>query len=130
VRFTVGRTLDGPYRSFILRFCHAGLLISLIAIPFISSLTSSILIAIGFGLSYGLIYPSLNAEVLTICPAQHRGKVSGALTLVFETGFRGYAPIAGSLIVLSGYSALFWTTALIYLAGLFIYYLHKRHLSL
>lgn len=125
IRFAGGRFSDGSRRFQILAVCHAGLLITLILIPHIRSSISSIIFATTFGLSYGLLYPSLNGFVLTNTPQSLRGKISGVLTLLFEVGFRGFALLAGTVSHLIGYSYMFYLLALLYFIGIFIYYVLK-----
>lgn len=103
--------------------CHIGLLIAVYLITMISGIGTSLAISILFGLSYGLLYPMTNAYVLTQVSKRSRGVVTGALTMLFEGGFRGYALVAGIVAHHFGFIYMFYTLLVFYVSGAMIYYM-------
>lgn len=127
VRLFIGSLSDGVHRNMILYFCHAALLIALCALASIRSELSSLVVSIIFGLSYGLLFPAVNAIIMGLAPSSERGKISGMLAVVYEFGFRGVPVALGTLVFYVGYVAMFYTVALGYLAALcFLLYCQHR----
>ena len=126
LRLVLFRLLSDAARHRLLVFCHTGIILTLLAIPLIRSIWSSVALAVAFGLSYGLLYPTMNALVLNRTAEHWRGRVSGLLTLLFESGFRGFALIAGTVSFYLGYAAMFYVLAAVYSLGLFFYWLLDR----
>lgn len=99
-----------------LRTCHLILLATLVCIPFMHGRAHAIVLGIGFGLSYGWLYPALNSLAFNRVPAEARGKLAGWLMVAFEIGFR-LGPIGmGALITYGGYGAMFFGVAVVYVA--------------
>ncbi len=122
IRLFGGRHSDGKHKGVIVLACHIGLLIAVYLITKISGIGTSLTISILFGLSYGLLYPMINAYVLTQVNKRSRGIVTGALTMLFESGFRGYALVAGIVAHHFGFIYMFYTLLLFYTLGAVIYY--------
>lgn len=107
VRLFLGHLSDGVHRDKILGICFVMMLCALAAVPFIRSEMMSLGISVLFGLSYGLIFPSVNAQLIEMVDAKKRGKTSGILAVVYEIGFRGMPVLAGSLVFYIGYNQMF-----------------------
>ncbi len=122
IRLFGGRHSDGKHKGVIVLACHIGLLIAVYLITKISGIGTSLAISILFGLSYGLLYPMINAYVLTQVSKGARGVVTGALTMLFEGGFRGYALVAGIVAHHFGFIYMFYTLLIFYALGAVIYY--------
>ncbi len=123
VRLLMGSLTDGIYRDRILMVCHAVLVLVLLGMTGIRSESSSLLVSIIFGLSYGLLYPAVNAKIMEMAPAGEHGKISGLLTMVYELGFRGVPMILGAVILHISYTVMFYLLALGYfLAVCFLLY--------
>ncbi len=123
IRLFGGRHSDGKHKGVIVMACHIGLLIAVYLITMISGIGTSLAISILFGLSYGLLYPMTNAYVLTQVSKRSRGVVTGALTMLFEGGFRGYALVAGIVAHHFGFIYMFYTLLVFYVSGAMIYYM-------
>ena len=123
IRLLGGKHSDGKYKGVIVVVCNIGLLAVLYLITHINSLATSLLISIMFGGFYGLLYPMTNAYVLTKVGAKVRGTVTGALTMLFEAGFRGYALVAGVVAHHLGFHMMFYSMILFYGIGVLAYYL-------
>ncbi|MFL0809531.1 MAG: MFS transporter [Agarilytica sp.] len=127
VRLFIGHHTDGIHRDKILKVCFVVMLFSLAALPFIRSEFASLLISICFGLSYGLIFPSVNAQIIEMVDADKRGKSSGILAVVYEVGFRGMPVLAGSLVFYIGYTQMFYTLCVAFgLSILFLLYTKRK----
>lgn len=122
IRLFGGRHSDGKHKGVIVLACHIGLLIAVYLITTISSISTSLAVSILFGLSYGLLYPMTNAYVLTQVSKRSRGVVTGALTMLFEGGFRGYALVAGIVAHHFGFINMFYTLLVFYALGAIVYY--------
>ncbi len=123
VRLLMGSLTDGKYRGRILMVCHTVLVLTLLGMTGIRSDSSSLFVSIIFGLSYGLLYPAVNAKLMAMVPAGDHGKISGLLTMIYELGFRGVPMILGSVILYVSYTVMFYMLALGYfLAVCFLLY--------
>ncbi len=123
IRIVGGKHSDGKYKGLIVAACNIGLLVVLYLITFIDSTNVSVVVSVFFGLFYGLLYPMTNAFVLTKVGTKARGLVTGALTMLFEGGFRGYALVAGVIAHNLGFMTMFYSMILFYGIGVAIYYL-------
>ena len=70
-------------------------------------------IGLAFGLSHGLVYPSLNAIAVTGVAAHERGRIMAIFTGSFNLGVWGGATAFGMLATFVGYEAVFICTAAI-----------------
>jgi MFS family permease len=64
--------------------------------------------AVGMGLAFALIYPSLSLVVVNSVPDSRRGSALGTFTAFFDIGFAVGGPLTGLAASLGGYSAAFW----------------------
>jgi MFS family permease len=70
-------------------------------------------IGLAFGLSHGLVYPSLNAIAVTGVAPHERGRIMAIFTGSFSLGVWGGATAFGMLAAFAGYEAVFVCTAAI-----------------
>ncbi len=104
----------------VLAVCHAILLLTLLLVPAMHTRQQALLLGIGFGISYGWLYPALSSLAFNRVPAHARAKVAGWLVMAFECGFR-LSPIGlGAVITFAGYRAMFFSLAIGYAAVLLI----------
>ncbi|THB68864.1 MAG: MFS transporter [Gammaproteobacteria bacterium] len=121
IRIIGGGITDGRHRDRVVIFCHIGLMLTLFLITLIRSGGFSLFVSVIFGLSYGLLYPTTNAMVLTNSKESVRGRVSGLLTMLFEAGFRGFALIAGAVVGAAGYFSMFYFLLAFYVVGVLLF---------
>lgn len=113
------RLVGGYYASrllhpIVLHICHGVLLATLFAVPWMHTKYWAILLGLAFGVSYGWLYPALNALAFNRLPPETRGKVAGWMVTAYEVGFR-LSPIGfGALIDQSGYHAMFFGLVITY----------------
>ncbi len=126
VRLFTGSLSDGAYRRVVLSVCHVGLLLAVCALASIRSETSALVVSVIFGLSYGLLFPAVNAAIIGLSPVSERGKISGVLTMVYEFGFRGVPVVLGTVVYQMGYAVMFYAVAASYVLAL-CYLLYCQH---
>jgi MFS family permease len=83
--------------------------LSLIALA--NSLAIALVGAVGMGLAFALIYPSLSLIVVNNVTDTRRGSALGTFTAFFDIGFAVGGPLTGLAASLGGYSAAFWLGA-------------------
>jgi MFS family permease len=64
--------------------------------------------AVGMGMAFALIYPSLSLVVVNDVPEARRGSALGTFTAFFDVGVGVGGPLAGLAASLGGYPAAFW----------------------
>ena len=74
--------------------------------------------AVGMGLAFALIYPSLSLVVVNSVPDSRRGSALGTFTAFFDIGFAVGGPLTGLAASLGGYSAAFWLGSAFALAAI------------
>ena len=121
----VVRSVGGYYAHWllgpmVLRICHGLLLLTVLALPWISSRDHALLLAVAFGLSYGWLYPALSSLGYSRAPAHMSGKVGAWLVMAFEIGFRLSPVLLGTLITQGGYGVMFFGLAVLYCALLIV----------
>ncbi|MFL0801962.1 MAG: MFS transporter [Agarilytica sp.] len=114
VRLTLGGLSDGAHRNRIMAICHGTLCLALLGFASIRSETTAFVVAIIFGLSYGLLFPAVNAALMGMAKPHERGKVSGWLAMVYEFGFRGLPILLGSVVYHISYTAMYYLLAMSY----------------
>lgn len=82
--------------------------VGLALIALAHSLVLALAGAIGMGLAFALIYPSLSLVVVNSVPDSRRGSALGTFTAFFDIGFAVGGPLTGLAASLGGYSAAFW----------------------
>jgi MFS family permease len=82
--------------------------IGLALIALADSLPVALAGAVGMGLAFALIYPSLSLVVVNSVPDSRRGSALGTFTAFFDIGFAVGGPLTGLAASLGGYSAAFW----------------------
>jgi MFS family permease len=82
--------------------------IGLSLIAFAHSLALALVGAVGMGLAFALIYPSLSLIVVNNVADSRRGSALGTFTAFFDIGFAVGGPLTGVAASLGGYSAAFW----------------------
>jgi MFS family permease len=73
-----------------------------------NSLAVALVGAVGMGLAFALLYPSLSLVVVSAVPESRRGSALGTFTAFFDIGFAVGGPLTGLAASLGGYSAAFW----------------------
>lgn len=98
---------------------------SLVALAFAGSLAIFIIVAILYGLGYGVINPLLNALVFQLSPVSRRGTANATFYLAMDIGMGSGSILLGLLPQIlpeaSGYPAIFLTSAVIALIGAGLY---------
>lgn len=114
VRLVGGYFANRLLRPSVLRICHAMLLVIMLAIPWMHTQYQAVLLGMAFGVSYGWLYPALNALAFNRLPPEARGKIAGWMVTGYEVGYR-LSPIGfGALISYSGYHAMFFGLVVMY----------------
>jgi MFS family permease len=72
------------------------------------SLALALVGAVGMGIAFALIYPSLSLIVVNGVADSRRGAALGTFTAFFDIGFAVGGPLTGLAASLGGYSAAFW----------------------
>ena len=85
--------------------------VGLTLIALADSLAVALAGAVGMGLAFALIYPSLSLVVVNRVPDDRRGAALGTFTAFFDIGFAVGGPLTGLAASLGGYSAAFWLGA-------------------
>ncbi|MFL5892080.1 MAG: MFS transporter [Solirubrobacterales bacterium] len=85
--------------------------VGLTLIALADSLTVALAGAVGMGIAFALIYPSLSLVVVNGVPDDRRGAALGTFTAFFDIGFAVGGPLTGLAASLGGYSAAFWLGA-------------------
>ena len=92
--------------------------VGLALIALAHSLALALAGAIGMGLAFALIYPSLSLVVVNSVPDSRRGSALGTFTAFFDIGFAVGGPLTGLAASLGGYSAAFWLGSAFALAAI------------
>lgn len=79
------------------------------------------LVALFYGVGYGLAYPSLNAFVVDHTPLENRGTALGIFSASVDTGSFLGPIIAGFLSDHFGFREMFWSVSLFPLGGLVLF---------
>jgi MFS family permease len=82
--------------------------VGLALIALADSLAVALAGAVGMGLAFALIYPSLSLIVVNGVADSRRGSALGTFTAFFDIGFAVGGPLTGLAASLGGYSAAFW----------------------
>jgi MFS family permease len=82
--------------------------VGLALIALADSLAVALVGAVGMGLAFALIYPSLSLIVVNNVADARRGSALGTFTAFFDIGFAIGGPLTGVAASLGGYSAAFW----------------------
>jgi MFS family permease len=85
--------------------------VGLTLIALADSLAVALAGAVGMGVAFALIYPSLSLVVVNGVPDDRRGAALGTFTAFFDIGFAVGGPLTGLAASLGGYSAAFWLGA-------------------
>lgn len=128
-RIFLSRFTDRLGRKLVILTNFPLFILIVIAITFIRGGFTALLVAIFFGIAYGLLFPALNALVLSQTEARHRGKVSGVLVMLFDSAFFGFAFMAGPIAYRVGYIYMFYALAAILLLGFLIFALFEEVLK-
>ncbi|MBI1890968.1 MAG: MFS transporter [Burkholderiales bacterium] len=129
-RLFLGKFVDGKYKQFIVVISHFILMVTILLFTLAVTKYAVAATAIVFGMSYGLLYPAVNAAVLSNTPPTQRGKMSGRLTMLYELGYRGTPIILGSAIYHYGYINFFYILLSLYVISfLLCYYLARIDLT-
>lgn len=95
----------------------------------VTSRTSLVGLALLFGLSHGLAYPSMNAAFVEATPAKARGRAMALFNLAFNIGVTLSAFVAGEVAERFGYSNMWVLTGLGSLAGTLAFALDDKPVS-
>ena len=96
----------GPVRCAAIAATVSAVGLALIALA--DSLGVALAGAVGMGLAFALIYPSLSLIVVNGVADSRRGSALGTFTAFFDIGFAVGGPLTGLAASLGGYSAAFW----------------------
>jgi MFS family permease len=130
VRLVGGYYAAKLLRPAVLATCHVVLLVTLVLVPWMHTAYQAVILGIAFGISYGWLYPALNALAFNRVPPEARGKAAGWMVTAFECGFR-LSPIGmGALVTYASYRAMFIGLAISYTVLLFIAWCIARKPSL
>jgi len=94
--------------------------IGLTLIALADSLAVALAGAVGMGIAFALIYPSLSLVVVNSVPDARRGAALGTFTAFFDIGFAVGGPLTGLAASLGGYSAAFWLGAAFAIAAIVV----------
>jgi MFS family permease len=96
----------GPVRCATVAAAISAVGLGLIALA--DSLAVALAGAVGMGIAFALIYPSLSLIVVNGVADSRRGSALGTFTAFFDIGFAVGGPLTGLAASLGGYSAAFW----------------------
>ncbi len=82
--------------------------VGLALIALADSLALALVGAVGMGVAFALIYPSLSLIVVSNIADSRRGSALGTFTAFFDIGFAVGGPLTGVAASLGGYPAAFW----------------------
>lgn len=83
-------------------------------------------LALGFGLSHGLAYPSMNATFLAGAPTSARGRAMALFNLAFNIGVTLSAFVAGEIAERFDYAAMWVASALVSALGALAFAFDRR----
>jgi MFS family permease len=106
VRLAAGGLGDRSGHRRVAIFSLAGFAVVVSALSLVHSTTSLVLLGLGFGVSHGWAYPSLNALFVSGAPAAARGRAMSLYNLAFNVGVTLAAFSGGELAERFGYSAM------------------------
>lgn len=102
----------------LLTLCMLGLPLAVGLLQWVQGPVSALVAAVCFGVTYGLLFPAINALVLVRAGPLGQGAVSGFLAMLYEVGFRGFGFVMGPLAEATSYFTMFGTLALLLGGGL------------
>lgn len=108
----------------------AGFVPVALAFTFLTLSSSFIAISAGmalYGLGFGVIYPSLNAQVATLYRVEERGRAYGIFYAFYSLGIVIAPPLVGWLSTYMGFQVIYGLFALVAALGAAFLY-HYRHL--
>lgn len=111
VRLLLSGQVYRPGRERALTACMLGLPLSVLLLVGVHDVGSTVLAAIAFGATYGLLFPAINALVLVRAGALRQGAISGFLAMLYEVGFRGFGFVMGPIAENYGYFSMFYWLA-------------------
>ncbi len=106
------------------------LILSIVLINIINSKILAFFISILFGMSYGFLYPVLNALVLNRATITERGKISGILVMLYDVGFIGFALFMGPIAKTWNYFGMFIILAFLFILGFFSFFILEKNIKL
>ncbi len=126
VRFLGGKVSDTLGRRKVIIPALFVFSVSIALVGFINSIFVLLSIAVVFGASYGLLYPTLSALVMDRTDPGGRGKATGAFNICFSAGVNffsfGFGVIARDL----GFEAMYLTSAGFVMAGFLLFVFLER----
>lgn len=111
VRVVLSKQVYRPGREQVLSLCMLGLPLAVLLLQGVEGVATTVLAAAVFGITYGLLFPAINAMVLVRAGAGSQGAVSGFLAMLYEFGFRGFGFITGPVAEAYGYFSMFYMLA-------------------
>lgn len=114
-RFGFARLMDGAHQRIWFRRFLITLGLSLLVLPFMRERWSLMAVAIAYGASYSLLYPSIMAAAMHATPPELRGKFSAWAALALEMGLRGLSIPFTLLVIDNRYWPMFAALALLLL---------------
>ncbi len=120
-RILFGRVPDKRGTDIVLIPGIIGMALCLAAIPFVRSLTALCVIALPFGLSFGVVQPTINTMIFNRSSLQRRGSASAAYFAAIDIGLAGGGFAFGLVADALGFSVVYWLGAAVALAALLLY---------
>ena len=129
-RFLLGKAMDRINKHVLIYSCTIFLALSVLLITLISSKATSLIISVIFGLSYGFLYPVINAMLTNKCHTNVRGKLSGVLSLLYNSGYSGFALFMGYIVIRLNYFYAFYLLFIMLIVALIIFYFLEKKIAL
>lgn len=125
-RVTSGRLVDRGHIHDIMMAALVLISIGFISFALIHSIYAFCAAAFLIGLGYGTLFPALQTIYINMAPASKRGTANSTYLTGFDIGI-GTGMLVGAYIAeASGYSSMFFTTGLLCIIALVIYYFSSR----
>lgn len=117
VRVVLSSRVYRPGREQVLTACMLGMPVAVLLLVGVDGIGTTVAAGIAFGVTYGLLFPAVNAGVLVRAGAASQGAISGFLAMLYECGFRGFGFFMGPVAEAYGYFSMFYLLAALLLTG-------------
>lgn len=123
VRVALSNQIYRPGREQVLTLCMLGLPLAVLMLRLIEGPLSALLAAVALGVTYGLLFPAINAMVLVRGGSASQGAISGVLAMLYEVGFRGFGFVMGPVAEAYDYFTMFYLLAALLAVGVVAFFL-------